>query len=127
MLKDKYHTMKEIREKDYSQSPIDLDCALFVDTYLVVRYQYDGQDKWTHYINHIIQSNGQKRTYRTLYTYFAKLPNFIAAYGYVLYDDPLSESYEASFRYFRFDKIHVPRFSFKKLPKPFFFKKPWAR
>ena len=110
----------------YEQKTIILDASLLVDTYLVVRYQEKGKDRWGHYINHIIKSNGHKRTYREMYTYFVKQPHFVAAYGYVLKDEMDSDYYKAHHRYFIFDKIKPPTFSSKTLERPLLFKKPWA-
>jgi len=119
--------LKRANDKELlKRKNITLDAALIIDTYLVVRYQRADKDSWIHYINHIIKSNGDKRTYREMYTYFVKQPYFVAAYGYVLNDDIDSDYYIAEQRYFFFDKIRPPTFSSKTLEKPLMFKKPWA-
>lgn len=118
--------IKKAKDKQlFGQKKITLDAPLFVDTYLVIRYQREGIDKWVHYINHIIKSNGQARSYREMYSYFAKQADFIAGYGYVLYDDIDNPYYEARYRYFVFDKLNRPTFSFKKLENPLLFRKAW--
>ena len=119
--------LKKAKDKAlYERKSIILDAPFFVDTYLVIRYQRAGVDKWVHYINHIIKSNGKARKYREMYSYFASQTDFIAGYGYVLYDHSDSEYYEARYRYFVFDKLNRPTFSFKKLKQSLFFRKAWC-
>ena len=80
------------RWRTVPKRPFDLDEAIHYDTYFVIHYRHQGKTSWCHYINHIQKSNGEKRTFRDIYTYFVQREGFVAAYGHALFEVYLQAS-----------------------------------
>ena len=109
------------RWRTVPKRPFDLDEVIHYDTYLVVHYRRDGNSKWCHYINHIQKSNGKKRTFRDIYSYFVEREGFVAAYGHALFEH--RDFYYCRSRYFLFDMNTPPVLSVKHLDKYLWYEK----
>jgi len=103
---------------------LKLEDDILLDTYLTVRYHNPfGKDRWAHYI--IFRVNpGKTKTYRDIYRYFVEKEGFLAAYGYILFEDESKTYWLGQSRYFRFDRTTPPEVDTKILDSPLRLQKP---